>query len=221
VTSERVAEAFRGLERLADPAVRDQLGPRYGIHTADAIGVSMADIKALAKRLGKDHELALGLWETGVYEARILAGSVDEPSLVTDAQMNAWVEDFDNWAIVDSTCFNLLDRAPGAWGKVPEWAVRDEAMVKRAAFALLWALALHDRTADDDRFRAALPLFEPAATDARHLVETAVSMALRAVGRRRPALRPGCLAIAERLAASDDAPSRRVGRSALKELRKA
>jgi 3-methyladenine DNA glycosylase AlkD len=221
MTRDRIAETLRGLEAQADPTVRDQLGPRYGIHTTSALGVPMSAIKAVGKRLGKDHELALGLWGTGVYEARTLAGFVDDPALVTAAQMDAWVADFDNWAIVDSTCFNLFDRVPAAWDKVPEWAIREEEMVKRAAFALLWSLALHDRRAADARFAAALPLIEPAATDQRHLVEKAVSMALRAVGKMRPALRADCVAIAERLAASSDPPSRRVGRPALKELRKA
>ncbi len=221
MTGERVTDALRELEARADPAFREQLGPRYGIHTPTALGVPMSAIKALGKRLGGDHDLALGLWDTGVYEARTLAGFVDDPALVTGAQMDAWVADFDDWAIVDSICFNLFDRAPDAWDKVHGWAVRDEEMVKRAAFALLWSLALHDRRAADARFAAALPLIEPAASDPRHLVEKAVSMALRAVGRMRPTLRPDCVAIAERLAASDDAPSRRVGRPALKELLKA
>lgn len=221
VTSDRLAEARRGLEALADPAIRDQMGPRYGIHTSNALGVPMSSIKALGTRIGTDHELALALWATGVYEARTLAGLVDDPALVTAAQMDAWAEDFDNWAIVDSTCFNLFDRAPDRWHKVHEWAVRDHEMVKRAAFALLWSLALHDRGAADERFAAALSLIEPAATDPRHLVEKAVNMALRAVGRMRPALRTECIAIAERLAGSDDAAARRVGRPAVRELRKA
>src|SRR4029079_3860229 len=165
--SDRVADALHGLEAHADATVRDQLGPRYGIHTTNALGVPMAAIKALGKRLGRDHELALRLWQTGVYEARTLAGFVDDPALVTGAQMDAWVTDFDTWAIVDSTCFNLFDRAPDAWDKVHEWATRDEEMVKRAAFALLWSLALHDRTAADIRFSAALALIEPAAPDTR------------------------------------------------------
>ncbi len=220
MTSDRVAEALRGLEAQADPAIRDQLGPRYGIHTANALGVPMSAIKALGKRLGKDHDLAVALWDTGVYEARTLAGFVDDPALVTAAQMDGWVAGFDNWAIVDSTCFNLLDRTADAWDKVHEWATREEEMVKRAAFALLWSLALHDRKAADERFLVALQLIEPAATDTRHLVEKAVSMALRAVGKMRPALRPDCVAIAERLAASNVPPARRVGRPALKELLK-
>lgn len=221
MTGDRVAEALRELEARADPAIRDQLGPRYGIHAPTALGVPMSAIKALGKRFGQDHDLALGLWTTGVYEARVLAGFVDDPALVTAAQMDAWVADFDDWAIVDSTCFNLFDRAPDAWAKVHEWAVRDEEMVKRAAFALLWALALHDRSAADARFAAAMLLIEPAASDARHLVGKAVAMALRAVGTKRPALLAECLAIAERLAGSDDRHARRVGRAAHKELLKA
>jgi 3-methyladenine DNA glycosylase AlkD len=221
MSSDRVTEALRELEAQADAAVRDQMGPRYGIHTSNALGVRMSSIKALGKRLGRDHDLALALWDTGVYEARILAGFVDDPALVTAEQMDAWAADFDNWAIVDSTCFNLFDRTSDRWEMVHAWATRDEEFVKRAAFALLWALALHDREPTDDPFSAALPLIEPAATDTRHLVGKAVQMALSAVGRKRPAILPDCTAIAERLAGSSDPPSRRVGRAALRELQKA
>jgi 3-methyladenine DNA glycosylase AlkD len=221
VSDERLAEALRQLEERADPAFRDQLGPRYGIHTERAWGVPMSEIRALGKRLGRDHALALMLWDTGVYEGRHLAGFVDEPALVSAEQMDAWASGFDTWAIVDSICFNLFDRTPRAWDKVHEWASRDGEMVKRAAFALLWSLANHDRTSPDERFSDALPLIERAASDDRHLVSKAMNMALRAISKRRPSLTPACVDLAQRLSSSSDPAARRVGRPALKELQRA
>ena len=113
---------------------------RYAIPSDNALGVSVSDIRVLAKRLGRNHELAAALWDTGCYEARMLTSFVDDPALVTPAQMNRWAREFDNWAIVDTLCFHLFDRTPHAWAKVREWSDRREEFVKRAAFALLWVL---------------------------------------------------------------------------------
>ncbi len=213
-------EALDWLESESDPATREAMGPRYGIHTERAWGVPMARMKVLAKRLGTDHGLAVELWASGWYEARIVAALVDDPKAVTADQMDAWCMAFDNWAIVDTVCFNLFDRTSYAWSKVDEWAGRDREFEKRAAFALLWSLALHDREAGDDRFVRGLQLIEREAGDDRHLVNKAVGMALRAIGKRRPSLTADALAVAERLAGSDDPAARRVGGPAVKELRK-
>jgi 3-methyladenine DNA glycosylase AlkD len=217
--SAAVRAALEWLEAEGDPKARDDMGTRYGIHTERALGVPMARMKALAKQLGTDHELAAELWATGLYEARIVAGMIDDPQAVTAEQMDAWCQDFDNWAIVDTVCFNLFDRVAHAWSKVEEWASSEQEFVKRAAFALLWSLALHDREAPDDRFAAGLTLVEREAGDGRHLVDKAVAMALRAIGKQRPALTAAALAVAERLAASENPAARRVGRPAVKELR--
>ena len=146
------------------------------------------NIQLLAKRLGRSHELAAALWNTGWYEARMLASYVDDPACVTPAQMDRWCRDFDNWAICDTVCFVLFDRTPHAWRKVEQWSSRRDEFVKRAAFALLWGLTVHDKGADDARFVQGLCLVERAADDDRHFVKKAVNMALRAIGKRNPAL---------------------------------
>ena len=216
---QRVAAVLAALEAEADAGVLADMGPRYGIHTEPAYGVRMATVNAVAKAWAPDHELALALWATGWYEARLVAAMVDDPAAVTVDQMEAWCADFDNWAIVDTVCFRLFDRTEHAWDEVDAWVVRDEEMVKRAGFALLWSLANHDRRADDDRFRHGLALVEAAGGDGRHLVDKAVGMALRAIGKRRPTLRDEAVAVAQRLAASDDPATRRIGRPAVRELR--
>ncbi len=218
---QRVAAVLAALQDGADAAVRADMGPRYGIHTEPAFGVRMATVNAVAKPWCPDHELALALWDTGWYEARLVAAMVDDPAAVTNDQMDSWCADFDNWAIVDTVCFRLFDRTRHAWDKIDEWVARDDEMVKRAGFALLWSLANHDRSADDDRCRHGLALVEAAGGDGRHLVDKAVSMALRAIGKRRPTLRAEAMAVAQRLAASDDPATRRIGRPAVRELRRA
>ena len=206
------------LRKHGSATVRADMGPRYGIHTASAIGVSMADMKAVARQLGKDHDLALSLWATGVYEARTVAALIDVPDAVTAKQMDAWCGDFDNWAICDTVCFNLFDRSKPAWRMVDRWAAREDEFVKRAAFALLWSLALHDKAENDDRFIHGLALIEREAGDERNFVTKAIAMALRAVGRRNTALRSASIDVAERMNAAASPAARRIGRTALKEM---
>jgi len=127
---------------------------RYAIPSDKAFGVAYKDMKVLGRLLGRDHELAAALWDTGVYEARLVASFVADPSQVTPAQMDRWCKDFDNWAICDTMCFNLFDRTPHAWAKVTQWSSSKDEFVKRTAFALLWSLSVHDKRAGNEPSRA-------------------------------------------------------------------
>ena len=215
---DQVQAVLASLERFADKRVREDMSKRYGVYTNKAFGVSMSNIQKVAKPLGRNHELAAALWETGWYEARMVTSFVDEPARVTAAQMDAWVRDFDNWGNCDTLCFNLFDRTPHAWRKVAQWCKQEEEFVKRAGFALLWSLTVHDKQADDEQFRQGLVLILRGASDERHFVKKAVNMALRAVGKRNPALNAAAVAVARRLADSPNAAARWVGKDALREL---
>jgi 3-methyladenine DNA glycosylase AlkD len=210
-------DVLQQLREAADPAFRADLTTRYGIPNDRALGVPMATMRAIARRAGTDHDRACALWATGWYEARIVAAFIDDPAQVTGQQMDAWADDFDSWAIVDTVCLHLFDRAEPAWSRVDAWAARDQEFVRRAALALLWALALHDRSASDDAFRQRLSLVEAAAHDPRHLVRKAAAMALRAITKKRPTLRPDVRTTAQRLAGTDRGPARSIGRRALRE----
>ena len=213
----RVTAALRWLERHGTKKNRDGMA-RYGIVAPKAYGVSVADIRRLGKELGRDHTLAAALWESGWYEARMLASFVDDPSLVTVTQMNCWARDFDNWAICDTVCFHLFDKSPLAWGRIARWSGASKEFEKRAGFALLASVALHDKGAPDTRFLQSLPLVEREAHDARNFVKKGVSWALRGIGSRNAKLRSAALVVARRLAQSEDAGERWVGRDAMRDL---
>lgn len=191
---------------------------RFAIRSEKAFGVSMATMRPLVKRLGRDHDLALALWKTGWLEARILAGFIDEPSRVTSLQMDRWRQDFDNWAVCDSTCIHLFCRTPHAWGKVARWSRRRDEFGKRAGFALLAALAVHDKTAPDLAFERGLVLVEASAHDGRNFVKKAVNWALRQIGKRNRRLNAAAISVARRLAARSEAGPRWIGKDALREL---
>jgi len=191
---------------------------RYGIEAERAFGVTMGTLLTLRKRLGKDHALSLALWESGWYEARLLAALVGDPQRVTRRQMNAWAAGFENWADCDTVCFHLFDRTPFAWEKARQWAASPREFVKRAAFVLMACLALHDKAASDRQFLAFLPLIEKGARDERNFVKKGVNWALRAIGRRNLALNAAAVAVAKRLAVSEEASCRWVGKDALREM---
>jgi 3-methyladenine DNA glycosylase AlkD len=214
----RTTEALAWLERRGSARVRGEMLTRYGIDAPKSYGVPMGTIQQLAKQLGRDHALAAELWATGWYEARTLAALVDEPERVSTAQMDRWARDFDNWAICDTVCFKLFDRAPHAWSKVAPWCRRKDEFVRRAGFVLLACLALHDKAAGDEPFRRGLALIERGAPDERNFVKKGVSWALRAVGRRNRALNAEAIELARRLAESPDPAPRWIGKDALREL---
>lgn len=191
---------------------------RYGIVAEHAFGVPMGTLLKLSKRLGQDHALALSLWDSGWYEARLLAALVDDPALVTRRQMEAWAASFENWADCDTACFKLFDRSPFAWEKAPRWAASPRELVKRGGFVLMACLAAHDKAAPDEKFLPFLPLIEGGARDERNIVKKGVSWALRMIGRRSPTLHAAALEVATRLAKSAEAAPRWVGKDALREL---
>lgn len=193
---------------------------RFGIPNGNAVGIPVGTLRNLGKTLGRNHGLALALWADGLYEARILACFVADPAQVTSAMMDAWCKDFDSWAICDTACFHLFDRVPHAWKKVKGWAKRKPEFEKRAAFALLASLALHDKKATDEPFLDCLRLIEAAADDGRNFVKKAVSWALRGIGGRSPILHSASIELATRLAASDDSTRRWIGKDVLRDLKR-
>ena len=192
---------------------------RFGIHTGRAVGVTVTELRRFARDLGHDHELAAALWASGVHEARLLASLVDEPALVSEAQMEAWVADLDSWDVCDGVCGNLFDRTPFALDKAVEWSSREPEFEKRAAFALMASAAVHRKDLPDAAFASLLPVIRAQATDERNYVKKAVSWALRQIGKRSSGLNPLAIRTAEQIERIDSRAARWVARDALRELR--
>jgi 3-methyladenine DNA glycosylase AlkD len=216
----RVEAVLQALQSHASAKVRDEMGPRYGVVTNKAMGVPVAKMQAIARPLALDHALAEALWETGWYEARMVACMVDDPAQVSPEQMDRWRADFDNWGIVDTVCFKLFDQSPYAFAKIDAWTALNDEFGRRAGFALLACTALHGKGSDPDFIRG-LALIEACATDERNFVKKGVNWALRAIGgKRSPALRAAARETAARLAASSDRTARWNGKNALRAFAK-
>ena len=193
---------------------------RYGIEAKRAFGVPMGTLKTLARKIGKNHELAIQLWNSDWYEARLLAALIGDPEKLTRRQMNAWASDFENWADCDTACFALFDRSPLAWEKARRWSGSPREFVKRGGFVLMACLALHDKRAPDKPFLGFLPLIEKGARDDRNFVSKGVNWALRSIGRRNKTLKAAALKVAGRLAKSQEPAPRWAGTDAIRQLKR-
>ena len=210
-------EILRKLKALENP--RNVAGmARYGINPKNALGVPIPVLRNFAKDAGKDHELASKLWSSGIHEARLLAGFVDDPRLVSEAQMESWVSEFDSWDVCDQVCSNLFDKTKIAHDKALEWAGRDEEFVRRAGFVLMATLSVHDKKADHKEFLKFLPLIERYSTDERNYVKKAVNWALRQIGKRNMRLNAEAVRVARVIAKSGSKSARWIAKDALREL---
>jgi 3-methyladenine DNA glycosylase AlkD len=210
-------EVLAWLERVGTRRTVEGMA-RYGLPSDRAFGVTVGAMRAIAKRIGKDHAMAAALWKSGWYEARMMASLVDDPALVTGRQMEAWAADFADWGICDTACFHLFSRTPHGWEKARRWSKSPREFVKRGGFALMASLVLRDREASDAQFLALLPLIETGARDERNLVKKGVSWALRTIGKKNAVLNKAAVAVSRRLAADEEAAPRWVGKDALREL---
>jgi 3-methyladenine DNA glycosylase AlkD len=229
-TAERLTVVMAEIRAKGSAENREGMS-RYGINTAAACGVSVYELRRMAKPLGVDHELALALWGTGNHEARLLAGMVDDPGMVTPRQMDDWAAAFDSWDVCDQVTSNLFDKTPWAYDKVREWSSAEDEWVKRAAFATAAALAVQDKAAPDERFLEILEIVRREAGDGRNFVKKAVNWALRNIGKRNQRLHAAAIETAEAILASADVlaavdrkdpaarSARWVARDALRELR--
>lgn len=205
------------LKQLADPVNVAGMA-RFGITGKQVLGISTGPLRTLAKRLGRDHELAEALWSSGVFEARLLAALIDQPELVTRRQANAWARDFECWADCDGVCLHLFRKAPFAHELAADWSRRREELVKRAGFTMIATLAVHDKAASNEVFRSHLKRVAAEATDERHNVKKAVNWALRQIGKRHPALNREAIRVANRIRKLDSRAARWIASDALREL---
>jgi 3-methyladenine DNA glycosylase AlkD len=211
-------EILERLRSMSNPENVEGMA-RFGISTENTLGVSIPQLRMLAKETGRNHRLAEGLWSSGVHEARILATMIDDPMSLTAEQMERWVKDFDSWDVCDQCCGNLFDKTDLAYSKALEWAGRDEEFVKRAGFVLMAALAVHDRKEEDRKFVEFLRLIEKHSKDERNFVKKAENWALRQIGKRNPELNRLAIQTAVRIQQVDTKSSRWIASDALRELR--
>ncbi len=208
---------IRELKSRSDPK-RAKSMARFGISPENTFGIPMPVLRAMAKKIGKDHKLARNLWKSGIHEAKILASLVDDPENVTKNQMEKWVKGFDSWDVCDQVCMNLFDKTPFAFAKAKQWSRRKGEFVRRAGFALMASLAVHDKRSPDSKFEAFFPVIKKRSDDERNYVKKAVSWALRQIGKRNKTLNKKAISVAREIKRMDSRSAGWIASEALKEL---
>ena len=208
------------LDKLQGKARPEQLKgmAKYGMTVEQRLGVSVPDMRKLAKEIGRDHKLALDLWRTGIAEARIVAALVGDPDKLTEEQMEDWVKGINSWDVCDQVCMNLFEKNQLAWKKIVDWSEREEEFVKRTAFSLIACLAWHDKRASDEKFIELLPVIIRESTDERNFVKKAVNWALRNIGKRNLKLNEAAINTAKEIQRLDSKAARWVAADAIREL---
>ena len=208
------------LNKLKNKAKSNQLKgmAKFGMVVEQRLGVSVPEMRKIAKETGKDHKLALELWKAGIIEARIVAAMIDEHEKLTEKQMEGWVKGINSWDVCDQVCMNLFEKTPLAWKKILDWSEREEEFVKRAAFALIACLAWHDKEAEDEKFIKLLPVIKSGATDDRNFVKKAVNWALRNIGKRNPNLNKAVIKVAKEIQQIDSKIACWIASDAIREL---
>ena len=191
---------------------------RYGIIVEKAFGLNASFMRAFAKEIGTNHELALELWESGYHEARHIATMIADPNRVTKSLMNKWVRDFNSWDICDGTCSNLFRKTPYAVDKIFEWCDKKEEFIRRAGFSLLCYVAVHDKKRDDKNFLQFFPLIRKHSLDERNFVKKAVNWSLRQIGKRSKYLNKEALILAQEISTFDSKSARWIAKDAIREL---
>jgi len=210
-------EIIKQLKSLSNPEAVEGMA-RFGINPRNTFGVSIPNLRKIAKAAGKDHKLALQLWDSGIHEARILSGFIDDPALVTLEQMEEWASDFDSWDVCDQVCSNLFDKTSYAYQKALEWAGRDKEFVKRAGFVLMASLAVHDKAAGENEFEKFLSMIKREASDGRNFVKKAVNWALRQIGKRNAYLNKLAVKTAVEIQELHSRSARWIAADAIREL---
>lgn len=213
----KYVEILEKLKSLANPAAVVEMA-RYGINPNNNLGISITNIRKIARETGKDHSLASQLWETGIREARMLAVLEDEAKLVTGEQMDAWVSDFDSWDVCDHCCSALFRYTELAYQKAVGWSSDEREFVKRAGFVLMATLTISDKKAPDEKFESFLVLIKRESGDDRNYVRKAVNWALRQIGKRNPGLNKLAIETAREIHEMDSKSARWIASDALREL---
>jgi 3-methyladenine DNA glycosylase AlkD len=191
---------------------------RYGINPKNNLGISIYKLRPIAKEIGKNHDLALKLWNSGIHDARLLACFIDDPKKVTSKQMDLWAYTFDSWDICDQACTSLFDLTPLAWEKILQWSKHEKEFVKRGAFSLIAGLAVHDKNANDKMFEKLFPIIIRESNDDRNYVKKAVNWALRNIGKRNKVLNKKAIETAKNILEIDSKTARWIANDAIREL---
>lgn len=213
-------QAIKKLETLGNPEKVTFKEKKFGINANKSLGIYHKDLKILAKEIGQDNKLALDLYDTDIYEARILCSKIYDPNCISERQMDKWVKDFENWEICDSFCMGFFAKSSHALSKAYEWSEANSEFVKRAGFVIMAAYGFANKESGNEVFEGFLQPIEREVEDDRLYVKKAVNWALRNIGKRNIDLQRKAIEVANRILSVDSKSAKWIASNALSELKK-
>jgi len=213
-------EIIEELKRQANPEKILIKESKFGIISNNALGIYHKDLKELAKKIQSDDDLAIRLFESNIYEARLLCSKLFNPENLTEQLMDKWSSTFENWEICDSFCMGLFAKSKYAMSKSKEWTERKREYEKRSGFTTIAALCMSDKESTNEVFEQFFPIIKRESTDQRLYVKKAVNWALRNIGKRNITLNARAISVAKDIMTINDKSAKWIGSNALKELEK-
>lgn len=209
------------LNELKDPDKIIFKEKKFGIVAHNSLGIYHKDLKELAKDIGKGrNDLALQLFNSNIYEGRLLCSKLFNPNDVTEELMEKWVKTFENWEVCDSFCMGLFAKSNFALAKIIDWTKRKPEFEKRAGFAIMAAYCMADKKSDNELFEQFFPIIKKEANDERLYVKKAINWALRNIGKRNIDLNKKAIKVANQLLDSNSSSAIWIAKNALNELQK-
>ncbi|WP_298506304.1 DNA alkylation repair protein [uncultured Maribacter sp.] len=193
---------------------------KFGIISNNSLGIYHKELKMIAKEIGQNNELALQLFDSGIYEGRLLCSKMFKPKDVTEQLMEKWVKTFENWEICDSFSMGLFSKSKFALAKILEWTKRKPEFEKRAGFAILASYCMADKTSGNELFEQFFPIIKRESNDERLYVKKAVNWSLRNIGKRNLDLNKKAIETAYEIMEFDTKSAKWIGKKALAELQK-
>jgi len=214
-----IKDILKKLNELSNPEKVIFKENKFGIISNNSLGIYHKDLKLLAKEIGQNNELALELFDTGIYEARILCSKIYNPNDITEEQMQMWVNTFENWEICDSFCMGFFAQSKYALQKTEEWSQRNEEFIKRASFTIMASYGFANKKATNEVFERFLEIIQREVDDDRIYIKKAVNWALRNIGKRNLDLNKKAVITANKILENPSKSAQWIAKNALKELR--
>jgi 3-methyladenine DNA glycosylase AlkD len=199
-TGTTVAEVLAELAGLEDPATR-AVNARHG----DDHGVNLGELRALAKRLRTQHELAVGLWGTGNTAARLLAILVCRPKAFGRDELDAMLRQARTPKVHDWLVNYVVKKSPHAQALRPAWFADPDPAVASAGWALTTDRVAREPEALD--LPALLDVIEARMKDAPDRLQWAMNHCLAQIGIEHAEHRARAIDIGERLEVLKDYPT--------------
>jgi 3-methyladenine DNA glycosylase AlkD len=182
---------------------KNQLGidhwNRLNYSTRVSYGIGLTKLKKLAKQIGKDHELALELWDSYNYDVQTMGILVDDPKKVTRNQVDQQVKHLDFWLLSHTYCTELMPKVKFLKELMEEWIYSENDLKRRCGYLMLSELAKSRKKIPNEYFLPHIHTIRDWLQTEENFVKDAMNNALSSIGKRSQFLNSKCISAARKI----------------------